>query len=126
HQLSSFADQQAVVFAMTSTSCPLSKKDLLTLVQLAGDYSQRGIKWVLVKPMATDKSRDIQAAAESLGGQAIYVHDKLRALAHAIGALTTTDCIVLDPARTVVFHGAIDDQYGFGYSIETPRNRYLA
>jgi hypothetical protein len=126
HQLSSFADQQAVVFAMTSTSCPLSKKYLLTLAQLAGDYSQRGIKWVLVNPMATDKSRDIQAAAESLGGQAIYVHDKLGALAHAIGALTTTDCIVLDPARTVVFHGAIDDQYGFGYSIETPRNRYLA
>src|SRR5439155_14779138 len=88
--------------------------------------SQRGVTWVLMNPMGTDKAADIQAAIQSLAGQAIYVHDGDASLAHAVGALTTTDVIVLDAARTVVFHGAIDDQYGFGYALDAPRHSYLA
>src|SRR5439155_14641550 len=88
--------------------------------------SQRGVTWVLMNPMGTDKAADIQAAIQSLAGQAIYVHDGDASLAHAVGALTTTDVVVLDAARTVVFHGAIDDQYGFGYATDAPRNSYLA
>jgi thiol-disulfide isomerase/thioredoxin len=126
HKLSSFANRQLVVVAMTSTSCPLSRKYLPTLTQLASEYGQRGVKWLLVNPIATDKSDDVQAAAKRCGDQAIYVHDRDGALVQAIGALTTTDCLVLDAARTVVFHGAIDDQYGFGYSVHAPRHRYLA
>ena len=41
-------------------------------------------------------------------------------------AKSTTDVIVLDAARTVFYHGANDDQYGFGYAIDAPRHRYLA
>jgi hypothetical protein len=68
----------------------------------------------------------MQTAAQSLAGKALYVPDPTGALAQAVGALTTTDVIVLDAARTVVYHGAIDDQYGQGYSIDAPRHRYLA
>src|SRR5258708_5170414 len=83
---------------------------------------QRGMAWVLLKPMATDRPDDIEAAAKSVAGHAVYVHDRDGALAHAVGALTTTDVVVLDAARTVVFHGATDDQYGFGYATDAPRN----
>ena len=40
-------------------------------------------------------------------------------------ATSTTDVFVLDKSHTVVYHGAIDDQYGFGYSIDAPRYTYL-
>ena len=33
---------------------------------------------------------------------------------------------MLDAARTVLYRGAIDDQYGLGYSRDEPRQRYLA
>jgi hypothetical protein len=125
-QLSQFASQRATVVAMTSTSCPLSKKYLPTLAKLAETYSQREIAWVLVNPRSTDKPADMQAASASLGGKAQYVPDPQGALAQAVGALTTTDVIVLDAARTVVYHGAIDDQFGQGYAVEAPRHRYLA
>ena len=42
------------------------------------------------------------------------------------GALSTTDAFVLDARRTLVYRGAIDDQYGLGYSLDAPRQRYLA
>jgi hypothetical protein len=125
HKLSSFPKQRAIVVAMTSTSCPLSKKYLPTLAQLAKNYSERGVKWVLVNPIPTDTPDDIKAA-QRVARDAIYVHDKDGALARAVGALSTTDVVVLDPARTILFHGAIDDQYGLGYSIDAPRHRYLA
>ena len=126
YQLSSFAKQRATVIAMTSTSCPLSKKYLPTLVHLAETYSGREVTWVLVNPRATDKPADMQPAATSLGGKALYVHDPKGTLAQAVGAVTTADVIVLDAARTVVYHGAIDDQYGQGYAVDAPRHRYLA
>lgn len=125
HRLSSFSQQRAVVVAITSTSCPLSKRYLPTLSKLASLYSQRAITWVLVNPIATDKLEDIQTAAKSMAGSAIYVHDRNGSLAKAVGALTTTDVIVLDAYRTTVFHGAIDDQYGLGYALNAPRRSYL-
>jgi hypothetical protein len=125
HRLSVLAKNRTVVLAMTSTTCPLSKKYLPTLVELVKN-SGPDVIWVLVNPMATDKQADMQAAASQFGDRAIYVHDKDGQQAATMGALTTTDVIVLDAARTIVYHGAIDDQYGFGYSIDAPRYRYLA
>jgi mono/diheme cytochrome c family protein len=125
-KLGSLTKQRAIVVAMTSTSCPLSKRYLPTLANLANSYSQRGVTWVLVNPMATDKPEDIQNAAKCVAGNAIYVHDRDGSLAKAVGALTTTDVIVLDAFRTVIFHGAIDDQYGFGYSRDASSHQYLA
>ena len=125
-RLSGFGRQRAVVVAMTSTSCPLSKKYLPSLAKLAESYAKRDVSWILVNPQATDKRADMEAAARSLANHGVYVPDPEGSLAQAMGALTTTDVIVLDPARTVVYHGAIDDQYGQGYAVQTPRHRYLA
>jgi len=124
-QLSEIAKARVTVFATTSTSCPLSKKYLPTLVDLVKSSGSE-ITWVLVNPQVTDKQADMQTASGQFEGRAIYVHDKEGRLAATLGALTTTDVIVLDSARTIVYHGAIDDQYGFGYSIDAPRYRYLA
>lgn len=125
HKLSDIAKNRIVVLAMTSTSCPLSKKYLPTLVALV-KTSDPNIVWVLVNPLATDKTAEMQTAASQFDGKVNYVHDKDGQLAATLGALTTTDVIVLDESRTIVYHGAIDDQYGLGYSIEAPRYRYLA
>ncbi|MDA8744625.1 redoxin family protein [Rubripirellula amarantea] len=126
HSLSDLTSRhQAVVIAMTSTSCPLSKRYLSTLRQLV-KQSNDDVAWLLVNPVATDERAAMQAAASSFRSPIIYAHDPEGSFASAVGAVTTTDTIVLDASRTVVYHGAIDDQYGFGYSIDSPRHRYLA
>ena len=125
HRLSEFSGKRAVVIAMTSTSCPISKKYLPTLAELANSFAANGVQFILVNPRSVDKLSDMQAARQTLGENVVYVFDKDGSFAAAAGAVTTTDVLVLDSARTVVYHGAIDDQYGFGYAIDAPRETFL-
>ncbi len=125
HRLSDWKDRKAAIVAMTSTSCPLSKKYLPTLTDLAESFAKRDVAVLLVNPVATDKLEEMQSIAESVAGTAVYVHDATGQLANAVGAKTTTDAILLDGSRTVIYHGAVDDQYGFGYSKQAPRQTYL-
>lgn len=124
--LSSFKEKKLIVVAMTSTSCPLSRKYLPSLAELVQAYSEKGVQFVAVNCVPTDKPEDLQTAAKSLGDHAVYVHDADEKIAQHMGALTTTDVLVLDRARTIVYHGAIDDQYGIGYALDAPRNAFLA
>ena len=124
--LGEFKDRKLVVVAMTSTSCPLSRKYLPTLTALAQSYSAKDVQFIAVNCIATDKPEDMKAAAQKFGTTALYVHDSNEELARHLEAITTTDVLVLDSARTVVYHGAIDDQYGIGYALDAPRHTFLA
>lgn len=125
HRLSEFGKQKFLVVAMTSTSCPLSKKYLPTLTKLAETYSAKDVAFLVVNPVSVDDATEMLAAQKLLGEKAIYAADGELQLATAMQATTTTDVIVLDADRTIVYHGAIDDQYGFGYSLEAPRKTLL-
>ena len=125
--LSALAKQhRAIVIAMTSTSCPLSMKYVPTLAELANKYGHRDVHFLIVNSVAADEPSDMRADADRLGESATYVFDESGDLARAIGAVSTTDVLVIDSRRTVLFHGAVDDQYGFGYARAAPRKTYLA
>ncbi|MFN7875617.1 MAG: redoxin family protein [Pirellula sp.] len=113
------------VITFTSTSCPLSKKYLPTLVDLHREYAQRGVRFILVNSVATDKVSDMQSAAARFGSNVEYIFDKESAFTSHMSETTTTDAFIIDRSHTLVYHGAIDDQYGFGYSIDKPRYTYL-
>ncbi|MFO1095616.1 MAG: redoxin domain-containing protein [Planctomycetaceae bacterium] len=126
HRLSELVKQRGLLVAVTSTSCPLSQKYLPTLIEHAKKLSAEGFGVLLVNPIATDKSAQIQAAVAALGAAGVYVHDVHGELSGALQLTSTTDAVLIDPSRTVRYHGAVDDQYGFGYSIAAPRETYLA
>jgi hypothetical protein len=126
HRLGELAKSKGLLVAVTSTSCPISRKYFPTLVQLARQLSAEGLAVVLVNPTGTDKPEAIRAAAAELGESGIYVHDTKSELSGALQLTSTADAVLIDPARTVRYHGAVDDQYGFGYSLPAPRKTYLA
>src|SRR5262249_43998521 len=82
--------------------------------------------FVLVNPIATDARKDIDTAVKDHDLKAPYVHDTSGALARALEARSTTEAFVLDAARTVIYRGAVDDQYGLGYAKDKPQRRYLS
>jgi peroxiredoxin/mono/diheme cytochrome c family protein len=125
-KLSDFKDKKAVVVLFTSTSCPVSQKYAPVLARLEKAYRDKGVAFVYVNPVATDPADDIAKAIKAHGFAGPFVHDKDGAFAKALGAKATTDAFVLDPARTVAYHGAADDQYGLGYSLPAPKVSYLA
>ena len=124
-KLSDLKDAQAMVIAFTNTSCPICKKYAPTLASLEKQFSAKQLAFVFVNPTASDKLDDIRAAIKTHGFAGHYVRDNDGAVAFALGATHTTDSIVLDAKRTVIYRGAVDDQYGFGYSKEAPRATYL-
>jgi thiol-disulfide isomerase/thioredoxin/mono/diheme cytochrome c family protein len=116
--LSDFKASKLLVVAFTETGCPVCKKYAPALARLEKEYAARGVAFLFVNPNAADAP-----AGHGFAGR--YVHDKSGTLTAALGAKTTTEVVVLDPARTVVYRGAVDDQYGLGYSLDAPRNAYL-
>ncbi|VTT96356.1 thiol-disulfide oxidoreductase : Redoxin domain protein OS=Planctomyces brasiliensis (strain ATCC 49424 / DSM 5305 / JCM 21570 / NBRC 103401 / IFAM 1448) GN=Plabr_3782 PE=4 SV=1: Redoxin: Cu2_monoox_C [Gemmataceae bacterium] len=118
-KLSDFKAAKLTVVAFTNTTCPLCKKYAPVLARTEKEYAAKGVAFLFVNPTATDKPD-----GSAFTGR--YVHDTDGKLTAALGANSTTEVVVLDAARTVVYRGAIDDQYGLGYSLDAPRNKYLA
>jgi len=110
--------KKGCVVAITSTSCPLSKKYLPTLLRLEKEFAARGIAFVYIDPIASDQPKATELPAS-------YLHDKTGALAKQLGTRTTTDVFLVDGKRTVVYRGAVDDQYGIGYSADEPKRNFL-
>ena len=51
--------------------------------------------------------------------------DSNAAITDALSASSTTEVFFLDSARTVLYRGAVDDQYGLGYQLDAPRQTFL-
>jgi mono/diheme cytochrome c family protein len=116
---------RATVIAFISTSCPLSKRFAPTLAALEREYSARGVRFILVDPLASDTASDIAAAVKAHGFTSPLVRDVDGRIRNMLGARSTTEVFVLDAARTLVYRGAVDDQYGIGYSLDAPKKRFL-
>lgn len=124
-KLSDFKASKGLVIATTTTSCPVSKRYTPTLAKLEKEFAAKGITFLFVNPTETDTLESIKDAIASQGLAGRYVHDKTGAFVKAIGASSTTEVFLVDAARTVVYRGAIDDQYGLAYSRDEARDTYL-
>ena len=125
HRLSDFQDSSAVVIAMTGTGCPLCLKYAPSLADVEKRFHDRGVTFVFVNSNVSEKIGQLRAAISSHGFQGPYVRDDKQELQITLGAKTTTEVFVLDKARTLVYCGAVDDQYGFAYALDAPRQTFL-
>ena len=125
HRLGSLAARGGLVVAMTSATCPVSKRYLPSLAALEKELAGHGVALLLVNPFASEPADEIRAQLAPHALAAPYVHDRAKALAGALRASTTTEVFLLDAARTLVYRGALDDQYGVTYNLDAPRHRYL-
>lgn len=117
-KLSDFKSAKFTVVAFTNTTCPICKKYAPSLARIEKEYSAKGVAFLFVNPTATDTPDGKPFAGR-------YVHDADGKLTATFAPAATTEVIVLDPGRTVLYRGAVDDQYGLGYALEAPRTHYL-
>ena len=125
HKLSEVASEHGAVLIMTSSSCPVSKRYLPEIAKLQQEFAKAQLPVVLINPFPSEKESAIrsQLAAQPLSG--IYVHDQTKSFATTLAAKTTTEVFLIDRKRTLVYRGALDDQYGINYNLDAPRHRYL-
>ena len=125
HKLSDFKDRKAVVIAMTGIGCPLCQKYAPTLAAIEDQYKGHGVSFVYVNPNESEKVESLKKVVQKQGFNGPYVRNPDMHIPYVFGARTTTEVFVLDQARTLVYRGAVDDQYGFGYSLNAARKTYL-
>jgi thiol-disulfide isomerase/thioredoxin len=113
-----------LVVAMTNAGCPICKKYAPTLAELHQELAEKGVALLLVNASG-DTEKAMKDAVARFQFKARYVPDSKSTLASALGANSTGDCFLLDGARTLVYRGAVDDQYGLGYALDKPRLNYL-
>ncbi len=124
-KLSDYEEQEAIVIAMQSVDCPLSKKFTPVLGRIAEAYESLSVTVLIVNPMEHEAREKIQAWRKKTDLKPRYISDGAGVFGRALGALTTTDVFVLDRSRTLIYRGAVSDQYGLGYSLDAARSNYL-
>ncbi len=123
--LSKYRKKNGLIIALVSPDCPVSKRYFPTLAQIEKDAATQEIGLVLIAPLL-QSGEPLKEALMAAGISAPAAVDTDGAIARALCARVSTDVFLFDPAQTLVYRGAIDDQYGLGYQLNAPRARYLA
>lgn len=124
-KLSSAAGKNGLVIALFSASCPISGKLAPETARLEASLKEQGVGMLLVNAPPGQKAEEIErfiADHKLVSPVAIDADGKL---AKQLAATTTTEVFLLDAARTLVYRGALNDQYGLGYSKDMPQHHYL-
>lgn len=96
-----------------------------SLAKLEQELSNRGIALLVLNPMKTETDNEIRAQVAAGGVRSTVCHDATQVVARALQARTTTEVFLLAPDRTLLYRGALDDQYGPTFSREAPTVSHL-
>ena len=133
HSVASSPDPESVlVLAWSSTSCPQSKLYAPRLAALAAELPSPARMFVVFTGSA-EEPESVRQLAEAAGLDCPLVLDPDGRLARTFGVSRTTECVVLDHERELVYRGPLDDQYGYRrdhggvgtYRRESPRTRFV-
>ena len=127
HRLRTLAAAQPfTVIAVTSPSCPLSRKYAPTLAALEDAWKAKGVQFIFTGAIVTDPPESLAALAEQHALDGLCTADTNQSLLQALQAESTTEVFLIDRALTLHYRGAVDDQYGIGYQKDQPTQNYLA
>lgn len=122
--LAELAAPGGLIIAYTSTTCPVSKRYAASLARLSNELPDKGVKMLLVNPFKSESDEDIRSDIAARAFACAYAADRTDALGPVLGARSTTEVFLLDATRTLIYRGALDDQYGIGYNLDAPRQRF--
>jgi len=125
HTLSDYADRKAVVVAFTGLGCPLSNLYSPRIQSIADSFEPKGVAFLVVNSNYQDSMDELAEARESFGLRVPLLKDEHNSAADAFGVMRTNEVFVLDSSRRILYHGAIDDQYGIGTQRPKADHAYL-
>ena len=114
HNLAEYSDRDALVLVQSCNHCPYVQAWEGRLNAIARDYAERGVAVIAISSndavaVPEDAFPEMVARAAEKEFAFDYLHDEDQQLARALGATRTPEVFVFDHARTLVYHGAIDD-----------------
>jgi hypothetical protein len=124
-RLSSLAAGRPLVIAIRDVGCPLSKKYGPRLAHIESNLSRQDVRLVYINLNDSETAESMQKEITTYGFGAPYAHNPGGEVGRTLRVTRTTDVFLLSSQRTLLYRGAIDDQYGRGYTLPKPRRHYL-
>jgi len=125
HRLYGPVGRRGTVIVVRDPDCPVSHRYGPRVSQLARRFGSNGFGFVFIYPNEELQTRQRTLDAERLGVPGLYVDRGSFALADALGVKSTGDVFILDADHRLRYRGAVDDQYGLGYTRDFPSHHYL-
>ena len=120
------AGEKGTVVVVRDPRCPVSRRYGPRIAGMGREFSREGFAFVFIYLNETPDRAALVQDANSLDLTAgVMVGKGSFLLAQALGVKSTGDVFVLDDEQRLIYRGAIDDQYGFGYTQEAPTHYYL-
>ena len=116
---------KAAVLAFVSPGCPLGEKYLPRLGELAREYGEKGIFFFGIASNAGDTVADLKAWAEERTPGFPILHDPGNVVADSLMVERTNEVVLVDLRGRLRYRGAIDDQYGYDFSLPAARHTFL-
>jgi mono/diheme cytochrome c family protein len=112
-----------VVVAFLGTECPLARKYVRRLNELAAAMPQ--VQWLGVFSNEQDTAGEVLTFVDEFDLTFPAIKDAGHLIADMFSAERTPEVFLLDAERRIRYRGRIDDQYGIGYSKASPMVHYL-
>lgn len=125
-KLSELIEGGALVLAVRDVGCPVSKRYAPRLAGLERLYGKLGVSFAYIDCSPQDTPSDILASAKKQGLYGRQLVDPKGEIGRLLGLRTTTEVLVIDSARTLRYRGAVDDQYGIGFTRDAAEHDWLA
>lgn len=113
------------VIAVTSSSCPVSRKFAAGLGRMEAVWAAKGVEFCYVGALPVDSATNLKEMASDAGWKGAVIRDGDEVVGAALGLRTTAEVLVVDAAGTLVYRGAVSDQYGVGYARADARQKPL-
>lgn len=125
HQLHQASSMHGTVIVVRDPDCPVSQRYRPRISALAKQFGDQGFEFVFIYPNEELSNEERAEDARQLAIPGVYVDRGSFSLAEALGVKSTGDVFVLDTEHRLRYRGAVDDQYGLGYTRDFPSRHYL-
>lgn len=123
--LHSVSGNRGTVVFVRDPECPVSQRYGPRSAALARWYEDKGIGFVFIYLNNKLGADALLEDAKRLHTGGVLVGKGSFLLGDELQVASTGDSFLLDADNKLVYRGAIDDQYGFGYTRDTPTHNYL-
>jgi peroxiredoxin/mono/diheme cytochrome c family protein len=115
YALSDFENDKLLVVAFLGVDCPLARLYAGRLAKMAGEFADRGVRFLAIDSNAQDAVTEMAAYARVHGIEFPFLKDPGNRVADQFGVRRNPEVFLLDGERTIRYRGRVDDQYGIGY-----------
>lgn len=116
--------RRGTVIVVRDPQCPVSQRYGPRIKRLAEQYAG-DFRFVFIYPNVDLDAASRAADARMLDVPGIFAQRGSFALAEALGVTSTGDVFILDASHRLSYRGAVDDQFGLGYTRDVPTANYL-